>query len=750
MRQPLIQTQSLSGSLLDAKYRLGELLLDDGRGTLWSAVHEPARGERLWYAARPQASGTRVQVYCYALSAKGDSLSNEFTTVFYERLFALSPLIGSGFKGSVFQGLLDFGVASTAAYIVFEARSLAALSKRVPDLDPLTRLRLLSSLATFLSGAHQLLGSSVPFRPGDLRLTAADSAEEAPCLGGLLYPLACPESTLVVAADREEDLDAVHYCAPEVLVGDSSDFRADIFAFGVLAYDMLFPSSRKDSYIRRMQKLHLDQRNSSDVSFDVDDCIFGSETGTRIAVELKGSLDFNPAFRPRDISDLMERIARACGEPGQQILESFEKPSAKPRVEELELAASLPRSSRAQFLRRLRLPLLIVLLLSGAFAYWQTAKEGSAPPALSYDADLQRTASTMVQAIEDREALLKAEVENARRRISELFKAKGAVNLASDVSSSQKLLLLEAEAQLREEHLASYRRWISGDRSGMPALMRKLRAKRIAPAEHATLENRLDALEVLAELYEKKRALLPAEVRTRAEGMEVERRALEQLFREVDASIRRGEFYAAVRLLDEKSPSFIGTDALTGERGAETSSGELPDLTDDSSGVSSGQESELQAALARARRLQLATQHEQAIEILEPFLSQSDLRKDEKSSLYFSLGRSYYKKREFSKAEEILSKAIALEPGRPEYHFALGNVYLFSKRYEQAVRSYEAALAAEPDNVRFLSNLGIALERNGDPGRARKMLRRAIELDPDGKVAKNALAELNSANSEVQ
>jgi tetratricopeptide (TPR) repeat protein len=146
--------------------------------------------------------------------------------------------------------------------------------------------------------------------------------------------------------------------------------------------------------------------------------------------------------------------------------------------------------------------------------------------------------------------------------------------------------------------------------------------------------------------------------------------------------------------------------------------------------------------LRQASDLQDAKLYDRSIQILGPLAKLTNIDKKTRARVLYSLGRAYYKVRDFAQAEQALKAALELDDSNAEYLFSLGNVFLFSERFSEAILTYESALEVSPNSVPCLSNLGIALQRNGELEKAEKILRRSLALDPENAVIKEALKDL--------
>ena len=142
------------------------------------------------------------------------------------------------------------------------------------------------------------------------------------------------------------------------------------------------------------------------------------------------------------------------------------------------------------------------------------------------------------------------------------------------------------------------------------------------------------------------------------------------------------------------------------------------------------------------------------------------------------LGDIYLTLRRLDDAKRHITKAIALEPGKPSYRYILGFIYSIEQRWSEAVLEFEMAVSKEPNNGEYLRGLGWALFSGGDqarglscleeasrlqpsnanimidlavaymssfnPDKAREYAERAVRIDPSNPVARRALTEVQS------
>ncbi len=94
---------------------------------------------------------------------------------------------------------------------------------------------------------------------------------------------------------------------------------------------------------------------------------------------------------------------------------------------------------------------------------------------------------------------------------------------------------------------------------------------------------------------------------------------------------------------------------------------------------------------------------------------------------YDGLGRAYFYKHDYVKAEKYLRRAVDMNPKLWEAHNYLGNIYDFQKKNEAAVREYRSAIAINPNAGFVYNNLGVSYSMTGQQRKAIEAFNRAIE-----------------------
>ena len=121
-------------------------------------------------------------------------------------------------------------------------------------------------------------------------------------------------------------------------------------------------------------------------------------------------------------------------------------------------------------------------------------------------------------------------------------------------------------------------------------------------------------------------------------------------------------------------------------------------------------------------------------EALDPYLRAESLGL-EHDMLFLQLGWTHFYLGNLGEAEGWMRRAITRRSDDSKAHYALGVVLRAQKRITEAVESYEQALRLSPDNINCLINLGVCKIDQGDPTAAERLLRRAIELNPNRAMA---------------
>lgn len=92
------------------------------------------------------------------------------------------------------------------------------------------------------------------------------------------------------------------------------------------------------------------------------------------------------------------------------------------------------------------------------------------------------------------------------------------------------------------------------------------------------------------------------------------------------------------------------------------------------------------------------------------------------------------------KAKKIITKILSKDPANVEALHVSGIIFLEEKRYDNAQVAFEAALSSDMTNPAIISKLGVTRILQGDREKGKRLLNRALALDPDNQLALAYLA----------
>jgi len=93
-------------------------------------------------------------------------------------------------------------------------------------------------------------------------------------------------------------------------------------------------------------------------------------------------------------------------------------------------------------------------------------------------------------------------------------------------------------------------------------------------------------------------------------------------------------------------------------------------------------------------------------------------------------------------ASEQYNEALKLSPSMPEALNGLGLIALRSNNVDEALHRFKQATIAKPTFADAFNNLGVAYKQKGDKAQARLNYTRALQIDPNNKLAKENLDNL--------
>jgi tetratricopeptide (TPR) repeat protein len=107
-------------------------------------------------------------------------------------------------------------------------------------------------------------------------------------------------------------------------------------------------------------------------------------------------------------------------------------------------------------------------------------------------------------------------------------------------------------------------------------------------------------------------------------------------------------------------------------------------------------------------------------------------------------GRQAMQQRNLPLAVQLLRRAVIADGHDPEARALLGMACSESGYHQEARQALQAAAALQPRNAGFRFQLGLALERSGDPPGAAQAYREALQLNPGFGSARARLQALGT------
>jgi curved DNA-binding protein CbpA/CheY-like chemotaxis protein len=105
----------------------------------------------------------------------------------------------------------------------------------------------------------------------------------------------------------------------------------------------------------------------------------------------------------------------------------------------------------------------------------------------------------------------------------------------------------------------------------------------------------------------------------------------------------------------------------------------------------------------------------------------------------YQVALEYYSRRDYDQARKVLLQAIDADPDNAEYRIAFARSLMKIPLYiRQAEDAYLKAIELDPNNADYYAELGLLYQQFSQIGQARKMLQRALELDPINPIALRA------------
>lgn len=95
-----------------------------------------------------------------------------------------------------------------------------------------------------------------------------------------------------------------------------------------------------------------------------------------------------------------------------------------------------------------------------------------------------------------------------------------------------------------------------------------------------------------------------------------------------------------------------------------------------------------------------------------------------------NLGIEYFKRKDYTRAEQLYRRALSVQPAYEKAFFNLGNLYRMREDYDSAISMYQKAARLNPKNFRAHNNLGNAFAMMRNYKEASKAFEKALQCRP--------------------
>lgn len=109
---------------------------------------------------------------------------------------------------------------------------------------------------------------------------------------------------------------------------------------------------------------------------------------------------------------------------------------------------------------------------------------------------------------------------------------------------------------------------------------------------------------------------------------------------------------------------------------------------------------------------------------------------------YYNLGVVYYHNGDREKAEGFWKKTLDYDARNPKVFFSLGVLSYKAGKLDEAISFWENVVADDVHLPQVYCNLGVAYYERGDKRKALKYLRKAISFEPDYKLARENIEQV--------
>jgi adenylate cyclase len=95
-----------------------------------------------------------------------------------------------------------------------------------------------------------------------------------------------------------------------------------------------------------------------------------------------------------------------------------------------------------------------------------------------------------------------------------------------------------------------------------------------------------------------------------------------------------------------------------------------------------------------------------------------------------SSSNSSDRRADIAQADELASRALAIDPNSPDAHYSKGSSFQVERRFEEAKAEYERAIALNPSQMNAYQGLSLATLNTGQPEEVIALVEKAIRLSP--------------------
>ena len=133
-------------------------------------------------------------------------------------------------------------------------------------------------------------------------------------------------------------------------------------------------------------------------------------------------------------------------------------------------------------------------------------------------------------------------------------------------------------------------------------------------------------------------------------------------------------------------------------------------------------------------------QEEKGLECIRRFLEKNP----KVWNAWFMLGWALRRLNRWQDAKAAFEQSLGCGGENSDIYNELSLCLMELKDYEGAGKCLRTALKLEPENTKIMSNMGFLALRKGDPAEAARYFNAVLEFDPDDRIAKDALSQLDA------